>query len=87
MMKVNLPPEALAALNKTSDEPVIKAAPVMVLPERAQRVAHAQVMHSLFGPSMKPTFRQQLLHYSSFAAIKASWESDEFSRKMKERRK
>jgi len=74
--RVSLSPEALAALN--ADEVVVK--PRKKLSQKAQRTTSMKARELLFGPTMKPTFKQQLLTFSSFAAIKASWAADYWQR-------
>ena len=77
--KISLPPEALAALN--ADRVVPLKAPPKPWPLKAQMVIRNQVAKTFFGPSMRPTFKQQLLTFSSFAAVKASWAADYWQRK------
>lgn len=84
-MKITLPPEALAALNAESDEPI--KAPPKPLPMAVQRLIHEQVAKAVHGPSMRPTFKQQLLHFPSYAAMKAVWAADHFQRMAAERKK
>jgi hypothetical protein len=81
--KISLTPEALAALNAESTEPV-RPAP-QPLPPMAVQVIRKQIAEAVFGPSMKPTFRQQLLAFSSFSAIKAGWAAAHWQLKMKEK--
>jgi hypothetical protein len=83
MKKVSLSPEALAALNADNPEPL--KAPPKPLSKKAVQIIRMHVAEVLFGPTLKPTLKQQLLGYSSFAAIKAGWAADHFQRKMGER--
>jgi len=78
--KISLDPAALAALEKDGAVKFDKP-----LPPKVVQIIHKRVMKALFGPSMKPTFKQQLLQYSSFAAIKASWAADYWQNKMTEK--
>ena len=81
--KISLDPEALAALN--ADRVVPLKAPPKPLSAKAVQAIRKQVAEALFGPSMKPTFKQQLLTFSSFAAVKASWAADWWQLKMTEK--
>ena len=78
--KISLPPEALAALE--ADGAVKFDKP---LPDKAIRVIRQGIAKAVFGPSMKPTFKSQLLTFVSFAAIKASWAADHWQRRQRER--
>lgn len=78
MRKISLDPEALAALNADGAE--LKAPPKPLSHEVIQ-VIRRQVAETFFGPLMGPTFKQQLIGYSSFRAIKAIWAADNFQRK------
>ncbi len=82
MEKITLSPEAMAALNAGGAE--LKAPP-KPLPMKAQRVIQERIAKTLLGPSMKPNFKQQLLTFPSYAAIKASWATDHFQRRYRER--
>ena len=81
MKKISLTPEALAALNADSDEPIEAAPAPKVLPKAIQRVLHEHVARAVFGPLMGPTVRQRLTLWTSHAAIKASWAADNFLRR------
>jgi len=78
--KINLDSEALAALNAEGAE--LKEPP-KPLPDEAVQIIHQQVARVVFGLSMRPTFKQQLLAFVSFAAIKSSWAADHFQRMQK----
>lgn len=79
-MKVTLSPEALAALEADGDVKFDRPLHPTVV-----RACRAQVVRVAFGPTMKPTFNQQLLTFSSFAAIKAGWAANHFERMARER--
>lgn len=74
MEKISLSPETLAALNTESDEPL--KAPPKPLSNKAIRIIRKRIVENLFGPPMRPTFKQQLLVFVSFAAVKSSWAAD-----------
>lgn len=80
MEKISLPPEALAALEAdgkiTFDKP---------LPPKVIQTIRQNVARRLFGPTMKPTFKQQLLTFPSYAAFSACWAADWWQLKMKEK--
>ena len=63
-MTIELPPEALAALEKDG---------VVVMPKVAhpsvQKAVLDTIAFKMFGPRMKPTFRYRCLMYSSFIAL------------------
>lgn len=65
-MTIELPPEALAALEKDG---------VVVMPKAVhpsiQRAVLEALAFGMFGPKMKPTFRQRCLLYVSFLALNA----------------
>lgn len=75
--KINLSPEALAALNADGAE--IKAPP-KPLSNKTIQIIRMGVARVLFGPTMRPNFNSQLLTFVSFAAIKASWAADHWQR-------
>lgn len=77
-MKINLTPEAIAALNADADVPL--KAPPRPMPTQIVQLIRRQVAEVIFGPSLKPTFRQQLLRFSASRAIKACWAADNFQR-------
>ena len=64
MMKIDLPPEALKALEKDG---------VVVMPKTTHPSIQKAVLENLafgmFGPKMMPTFRQRCLLFSSFLAL------------------
>lgn len=74
--KISLDPAALAALEKDGDIKFTKPLSVKTI-----QVIRKRVAKTLFGPSMRPTFKQQLLAFASFAAFKASWAADYWQRK------
>ena len=78
MRKISLDPEALAALN--AEGTIMPVGLPKSLPDDVVQVIRKQIAGTVFGPSMKPTFRQQLFTFVSFAAIKASWAADNFQR-------
>lgn len=63
-LTIELPPEALAALEKDG---------VVVMPKVAhpsvQKAALDSLAFKMFGPGMKPTFRTRCLLYVSFMAL------------------
>ncbi len=77
-MKINLTPEAIAALNADADVPL--KAPPKPLPPRAVQVIRKQIAEVVFGPSLRPTFKQQLLGFSASRAVHASRAADHFQR-------
>lgn len=78
--KISLDPEALAALE--ADGAVKFDKP---LPDKVIRVIRQSVAKAIFGPTMRPRFRPQLLTFVSFAAIKSSWAADHWQRRQRER--
>ena len=78
MKKISLSPEALAALNAESDEPI--KVPPKPLPLKAQNIISMGVREAMFGPTMKPSLRSRLLMWTSHAAIKASWAADHWQK-------
>ncbi len=78
--KVHLPPEALAALEKDGAVKFKKPLSVKTL-----NVIRKWVAKTLYGLSMKPTIRQQLLGFPSYRAIAAVWAADWWRLKMKEK--
>jgi len=76
-MKIELSPEALAALNAEGAE--LKAPPKPLNPMGVHACRRA-VARAVFGPTMKPTFKQQLLAFPSYAAVKAVWAADHFQK-------
>ena len=80
MRKVNIPPEAKAALEKNGAVKFDKP-----LSTKTIQIIRRVVAREVFGPAMKPTFRQQLLAFVSFAAIKAGWAASWWQLKMKEK--
>ena len=80
MRKISLDPEAMAALEVAGNTKL--RGPPNILPQWAQQVILKQVAETFFDPSMRPTFKAQLLGYSSFRAIKANWAADHFQRMM-----
>ncbi len=79
MRKITLSPEAMAALNAEDAELKVPPKP---LPDKAIQMIRKRAVKTLFGPSMKPTFKQQLLTFPSYAAIKASWAADHWQKMM-----
>jgi hypothetical protein len=73
--KVNMPPEALASLNAVSDTPIKKP-----LSAKTINVIHNRVAETLYGPLMKPTFKQQLLGFPSYRAMTAVWAASYWQR-------
>ncbi len=65
-MKIELPPEALAALEK--DGAVVM--PKVVHPSVQKAVLEA-LAFKMFGPRMKPTFKHRCMVYVSFLALNA----------------
>ena len=61
-----IPEAAKAALAKS--EPDMTKEPWIAHPS-IRRAAALHIRRKMFGPSMKPTFRQQCLHWSSFHAL------------------
>lgn len=84
MKKISLTPEQKAALHSGGDV-LTPAKPFKPLIRMAQMVIHKQVAKLAHGPSMRPTLRQQLLHFPSYSAFKASWVADNFQRMCRER--
>ena len=82
MEKINLDPQAIAALNAEGAE--LKA-PSKPLSDKAVQIIRRSVARTVFGPSMQPTLRQRCRMWTSFAAIKASWAADNFQRRYHER--
>jgi len=80
MKKISLSPEAMAALEKDSAVKFNKP-----LPDKALKIIRMIVAESVFGPTMKPKFKQQLLYFSSFIAIKSSWAADHFLKMMEKK--
>jgi hypothetical protein len=83
MMKVDLSPEDLAALNEASDEPL--EIPTRPLLPQIVWMIRKQIMETLFGPSMNRSFRDRLLTSVSLASINATWAADNFQRVARER--
>lgn len=63
-MTIELPPEALAALEKDG----VVVMPQVVHPS-VQKAVLDTIAFRMFGPRMKPTFRTRCLMYSSFIAL------------------
>ena len=82
MKKISLDPAALAALNAESPKPIRSPKP---LPDKMIQIIRRGLAVTLFGPTMLPTFKSQLLTFSSVAAIKTSWAADHFQRRYRER--
>ena len=78
MRKISLDSEALAALE--ADGAVKFDKP---LPDKAIQIIRRGVAKAIFGPTMKPAFKSQLLTFVSFAAIKASWAADHWQRRQR----
>lgn len=78
--KITLDPEALAALEANVEVKFDKPLLGKVIRTIRQGLAKA-----IFGSTMKPTFKSQLLTFVSFAAIKASWAADHWQSKMTEK--
>ncbi len=78
--KISLDPETLAALE--ADGAVKFDKP---LPAKAIQVIRQGIAKAIFGPTMRPAFKSQLLTFVSFAAIKVSWAADYWQLKMKEK--
>ncbi len=74
--KLTVPSEAKAALNEPP-----KPLSVEVLMSIRRVVAR-----DVFGPTLRPTFKQRLLEFSSIAAIKAGWAADHWQ-KMQRKKK
>jgi len=66
--KLSLPPEAIAALEADGRTKITRP-----LSDKEILIIRKIAARTLFGPSMRPTFKQQILTFSSFAAIKTSW--------------
>lgn len=73
--KVSLDPAALAALEKDGDVKFTRPPPL-----KAQRVIRERVLKALYGPTMKPTFKQQLLGFPSYRALTAVWAASYWQR-------
>lgn len=82
-MKIELSPEALAALEADGKTKLVE--PPKPLPDKVVQIIRQGLAKALFGPTMRPRFRAQLFGYTSFAAIKASWAADWWQLKMKEK--
>lgn len=78
--KITLTPEQMAALETEGTKLV------QPLSQEILMVIRRRVVSALYGPSMRPWFKHQLLAFVSFAAIKSSWAADYWQLKMKERR-
>ena len=78
--KITLDPKAVAALEADTEVKFDKP-----LSDKAIQVIRKQIAKTLFGPSMKPPIKGQLLTFVSFAAIKSSWAADWWQLKMKEK--
>ena len=78
--KVSLSPEALAALEADGDVKFDKP-----MSNKAIQIIRQGVARAIFGPTMRPAFKPQLLSFVSFAAIKSSWAADWWQLKMKEK--
>lgn len=63
--KISLSPEAMAALQ--SDEKVVDFS--KPLSPKVVRIIRKQIMQNVFGPNMRPTFRQQLLQFVSLGVL------------------
>ena len=63
-MTIELPPEALKALEKDG----IVVMPKAVHPS-VQKAVLDTIAFKMFGPRMKPTFQYRCLMYSSFTAL------------------
>jgi len=74
MKKISMSPEAMAALK--ADGGVVKPRKTLRLPDVSLIRIRQGMARIMFGPSMKPTHRERLLQFTSFAAIKASWAAD-----------
>ena len=81
--KVNMPPEALAALNAVSDEPI--RVPPKPLSAETVNVIRKRVAETLRDSLIQPTFKQQLLGFPSYRAVMACWAADWWQLKMKEK--
>ncbi len=77
---VSLSPEALDALEADGEIKFDKP-----MSDKAIRVIRRSMARKVFGPTMMPTLKPQLLTFVSFAAIKASWAADWWQLKMKEK--
>lgn len=77
MKRITMTPEAMAALNANG--------PIRPMSDKMIQVIRKGVARAMFGPTLRPTFRWQLLTFSSFAAIQASWAADNFQRRYRER--
>lgn len=78
--KISLDPEALAALEADGKIKFDRPLSAKVIQTIRQSVARR-----MFGPTMKPSFRQQLLTFPSYAAFKACWAADWWQLRMKEK--
>lgn len=72
MKKISMNPEAMAALQSAEGE-VAKKKSTLRLPRESRLRLREDMLRTLFGDTMLPTFRARLLMYSSFAAIKHHW--------------
>ena len=81
MRKINMSPEAMAALQSAEGGVIKPTAPPLKLPRVSLLRLRNNMLHTLFGEAMQPTFRARLLMYSSFAAILATWRADNFLRR------
>lgn len=73
--KISLDPAALAALEKDGGVKFTKP-----LPLKAQQVIRKRVLKALYGPAMKPTFKQQLLGFPAYRPILSGWAADYWQR-------
>ena len=81
-MKITLPADALAALNAEGAE--LKAPPKPLNP-MVVYACRRTVARAVFGPIMHKIFKQQLLTFVSFDAIKAHWAANHFQKMGKAR--
>ena len=81
-MKITLPDEALAALK--ADGAKLKA-PFKPLDPRIIYACRRTVARAVFGPVMRHLFKEQLLTFVSFDAIKSPWAADYFQKMGKAR--
>lgn len=80
MRKISLNSEALAALEADGKVKFNRPLSAKMIQTIRQSVARR-----LFGPAMRPTFKQRLLTFSSFVAFKVCWAADWWQLKMKEK--